>query len=83
MLNQQTIEKLHAMRMRGMADGIYPAAGRTAKPLSSVSRSASPCWWTVNGTGARTGHWNGGSKRPTARPGLLRRYRFPRGAGTR
>jgi len=40
MLNQQTIEKLYAMRMRGMADA-SPNNRKIHKPRNSASRNAS------------------------------------------
>ena len=62
MLNQQTIEKLYAMRMRGMADA-FTQQQEEPETRSSASRNALPCWWTASGAGDRTGYWNGGSER--------------------
>ena len=61
MLNQQTIEKLYAMRMRGMADA-FTNNRKSPRPRSSVSKNALPCWWTASGTGDRTGCWSDGSE---------------------
>jgi hypothetical protein len=41
MLNQQTIEKLYAMRMRGMADGFigWPRAAANVIPETILNRA--------------------------------------------
>ena len=62
MLSQPTIEKLYAMRMRGMAD----AFTQQQEDPQTTQRSFEErfrCWWTASGAGGRTGHWRGVSKR--------------------
>jgi len=54
MLNQQTIEKLYAMRMRGMADA-FTQQQEDPGSTQLASKSASRCWWTGSGTGVRIG----------------------------
>jgi len=43
MLNQPTIEKLHSMKLYGMADAFHAQMERPM-PTSSDSKSASRCW---------------------------------------
>ena len=57
MLNQPTIEKLHSMKLHGMADAFHAQMETADMPANSDSKSASRCWWTGNGSGKKTGHW--------------------------
>ena len=57
MLMQPTIEKLHSMKLFGMAEAIRR---QTEDPeiSRSASRSAWHCWWISNGTGGKTKPWS-------------------------
>ena len=62
MLNQQTIEKLYGMRMRGMADGFRQQQEEPqTMQLSFAERFA--LLVDRHGTGGRTERWRGGSKK--------------------
>ena len=82
MLNQPTIEKLHAMKLHGMADA-FRAQWRPPKPANSASRSASRCSSTSNGFGKRTGHLHGVSVGQAQRARRHRRHRLPASARAR
>jgi len=79
MLNQQTIEKLYTMRMRGMADA-FTQQQEDPKPRSSASRNASHCWWTPVELAARPGVGEAPQRGSSARSSVHRRHRFPRDA---
>jgi hypothetical protein len=55
MLNQTTLDKLHALRLTGMADA-YQKQLENRKLAALTSKSASECWSTATGRGVRTRH---------------------------
>jgi len=55
MLNQATLDKLHALRLTGMAEA-YQKQLEEPRLAASTSKSASVCWSTATGRGARTRH---------------------------
>ena len=56
MLNQATLDKLHALRLTGMAEA-YQKQLDEPRPAGSASKNASGCWSTTTGRGVRTRHW--------------------------
>ena len=59
MLNHQTMEKLHALRLTGMADA-YRKQMEDTQTAGLSLRNASECWWISTGPGAKTRPWRGG-----------------------
>jgi hypothetical protein len=54
MLTQQTLDKLHDMKLTAMANAFTEQLGQP--DLNELSlKTASPCWWTGNGPLKRTG----------------------------
>jgi hypothetical protein len=64
MLNQPTIEKLHTMKLHGMADA-FRAQLEPPSRTNSVSKNVLPCWSINNGCGKRTGPWGAGCAVPS------------------
>ena len=83
MLDQQTIEKLYAVRLRGMADAFVQQEEDPQVHWVSFAERLR-CWWIGNGTGAGTGRSSGGSKRLACKVRLARKILIcgPRGVRT-
>jgi len=58
MLNQATLDKLHALRLTGMAEAYQQQLGEP-EARGLTSKNASVCWSTATGRGVRTRHWCG------------------------
>jgi hypothetical protein len=63
-LNQQTIEKLHVMKLHGMADAFHAQLETTDTGQLSFEERLR-CSWISNGYGRRTGLWPAGFATPT------------------
>jgi hypothetical protein len=63
MLNQPTIEKLHTMKLHGMADA-FRAQIETADAANSALRNASRCSSISSGSGKRIALWRAACNLP-------------------
>ena len=63
MLNQQTIEKLYAMRMRGMADAFTQQQEEPADHATQLRGTLRAAGGPPVELAAEPGVWNGGSER--------------------
>ena len=53
MLNEQTMTKLYAMKLNGMADGYEEQRQQPQDGRPVVRRTLRACWWTASGAGAK------------------------------
>ena len=82
MLNQQTIEKLYAMRMRGMADAFTQQQEDPADHATQLRGALRPAGGPPVELAAEPGAGAAAQRRPAARPSLHGRHRLPCGAGS-
>ena len=59
MMIEQTMEKLRALRLRGMAEA-YQQQLENPDVARSPSTNGWACWWTNTAPGVRTRPWRGG-----------------------